>query len=175
MKELLHTPIFDVVELNEIEPGFRPVAIEAPDWVSVIVEKNQKFLMVQQLRFGTMEITTEFPSGTVEKNEKPITAACRELREETGLIVDENDLINLGSVSPNPAFMRNKKYTFYVNLDEVNYTETEQKLDSHEHVSYKWVRIADVLTDFGEGSGTDPAMLGTSLFLWLFNRERVNI
>ena len=166
MKDLLKTPIFKVVELDEIEAGFRPVAIEAPDWVSVIVEKDEKFLMVKQLRFGTMEITTEFPSGTVEENEPPITAACRELREETGIIIDENDLALLGTCSPNPAFMRNKKFIFYVNLDEVNYAQEEQSLDPHESIMCEWVDIEKIMNDFGKNSELDPAMLGTALFLY---------
>lgn len=168
MKELLKTPIFNVIELDEVEPGFKPVAINAPDWVSVLVEKDNSFLMVHQLRYGTMEITSETPSGTVEKGESPITAACRELKEETGIEVSEDDLIFLGTVSPNPAFMRNKKYIYYVNLDEIEYAETEQSLDPHEHISYEWVKKVDVFSKFARKTETDPAMLGTALFLYLF-------
>ena len=173
MRDLLHTPIFDVIELDEVEPGFKPVAINAPDWVSVIAEKNGKFLMVQQLRFGTEKITTEFPSGTVEKGERPITAACRELREETGIIIDENDLVPLGAVSPNPAFMRNKKHTFYVNLDEVNYAQVEQELDPHESIVFNWIDKIEVIRNFADRDETDPAMLGTSLFLYLRRKEMI--
>jgi len=39
MKELIaHTKIFDVVLKDEVMPGFRPVGIDAPDWVMVVAE-----------------------------------------------------------------------------------------------------------------------------------------
>ena len=165
MKELLKTPIFNVVELDEVEPGFRPIGIDAPDWVSVIVEKDDKFLVVRQLRYGIMKETVEFPSGTVEKGENPRDAAARELLEETGIKVNKEDLQGLFCCSPNPAFMMNTKYIYYVNLNKVNYTEVGQKLDEHEHIIYEWVdkyyltRIFCTLTN-------QPAMFGTALFAY---------
>lgn len=168
MKELLKTPIFNVVEKDEVESGLRPIGVDAPDWVSIIVEKNNKFLIVRQLRYGTMKETIEFPCGTVEKGEFVEDAAIRELEEETGIkIAKENKysvhLINI--CSPNPAFMMNKKYTFYVNLNDGAYEFVGQNLDEHEHITYEWVdkyyltRIFGTLPD-------QPAMFGTSLFAY---------
>lgn len=169
MKELLKTPIFNVVELDEVEPGFRPIGIDAPNWVSVIVEKDDKFLVVRQLRYGTMKETIEFPSGTVEKGEEARLAAARELLEETGIMVDSDKLDCILACSPNPAFMMNKKFIYYVNLDKTNYTQTEQYLDEHEHITFKWVDKFVLMDNFCNpwtDGGEKPAMFATALFAY---------
>ena len=38
----------------------------------------------------------DFPKGVLDRNESRIDCACRELFEETGLIIDKNKLVNLG-------------------------------------------------------------------------------
>ncbi|MDE1856014.1 MAG: NUDIX hydrolase [Candidatus Micrarchaeota archaeon] len=42
------------------------------------------FIMERQYRYGINKYLTEFPAGLIEKGEKPIDAARRELEEETG-------------------------------------------------------------------------------------------
>ena len=164
MKELLHTPIFDVMELDEVEAGFKPIGVKAPDWVSIIVEKDNKFLVVKQLRYGAMRETIEFPCGTMEEGESAYDAVVRELAEETGLIVDAKDIELISIVSPNPAFMMNKKYTFYVNLNTLAYRQESQHLDEHEHIKYFWEDKFTLTKNFGKTG--DPAMFGTSLFAY---------
>ena len=81
---LLHTPIFDVVKGEKTETGLEPVLVKAPDWVTVIVEENGKFLTVEQFRYGARRDIVEFTCGMVEPGEDPEAAARRELEEETG-------------------------------------------------------------------------------------------
>lgn len=164
MKELLHTPIFDVVKLDEVEAGFKPIGIKAPDWVSIIVEDgNGRFLLVEQLRYGIGSPTIEFPSGTVEKGEDPLDAAVRELAEETGLhIVDKDDVELIDVVSPNPAFMMNEKYVYYVDLKRADFRWEDQNLDEHEHIKFFWDHKLRVTQTFGKNRCI-AAMFGTSL------------
>lgn len=46
----------------------------------------------------------DLPKGKIDLGEEPITAAVRELREETGLIVDPVSLVDLGRF----AYKKNK-------------------------------------------------------------------
>lgn len=155
-KDIAHTPIFDVVygkavnKLTAKEANYdwmlaskkvlQPILIKAPDWASIIVEKDGKWLMVKQLRYGTNAMSTEFPCGMVEKDEPSIVAACRELQEETGVKLKLFSYLHvLGAYSPNPAFMTNKMHYFYVNLDECAYDMTDTKFDEHEDITHEWI------------------------------------
>ena len=66
--------------------------------------------MVRQYRHGADLITTEFPAGLVERGEDPAAAAGRELMEETGFRAGRLTL--LGELTPNPAFMTNRCFTY---------------------------------------------------------------
>jgi ADP-ribose pyrophosphatase len=110
--------IFDLLAVDRTSPGGQRGEfwiLDARDWVTVVPlvrtpEGRQGFLMVRQYRHGAEEITTEFPSGLVERGEDPETAAARELREETGHRAARLTLVS--NLRPNPAFMTNRSFTF---------------------------------------------------------------
>lgn len=145
MKQLLKTPIFEVIERDEAAPGFRPVSVVSPDWVTVVVEKDGKFLRERQFRFGIQAECEEFPCGMVEPGENPLDAAQRELREETGFDVSADSLEYAGSCSANPAFMTNRMHYFYVDLGKANYRKSGQELDEHEKIDVFWQDKAETL------------------------------
>lgn len=141
-KLLLSTPIFEVFKGKPVPAlnGLEPIRVKAPDWVTVIVEKDDEFIVVSQMRAGTMEEVSEFPCGVVELDESLTGAAARELREEVGLKVPAEELQYLGSMSPNPAFMTNHMHVFYFNMNEASGSVewTGQKLDEHENIGWAW-------------------------------------
>jgi len=85
--------------------------IDSPDWVNVLpITPAGDVVLIRQYRFGSVGETLEIPGGLIDPGETPRVAAGRELREETGYRADR--ITALGSVSPNPAFMRNRLYCF---------------------------------------------------------------
>lgn len=121
-KEILKSSIFGVSEVRRSGPDGSEgdfIVLDAPSWVNVIVPLTlcheatfcfDDFLMVKQFRHGSGTITMEFPAGAIDKNESPLEAAKRELKEESGYTAKE--FFYLGGVNPNPAFMSNKTHTF---------------------------------------------------------------
>lgn len=137
--ELLHTPIFDVTKGPEANNGLKPIKIKAPDWVSIMVEKDGKLLVEKQFRYGADDYIEEFPCGMVEEGEDPLDAVRRELLEETGIdIINKKDIVKLGQTNPNPAFMTNKMHYYYVCLDYSSWELRKQKLDEHEEIELSW-------------------------------------
>ena len=140
---LLHTPIFDVVKGEKTETGLEPVLVKAPDWVTIIVKKDDNVLVEKQLRYGSGCEIEEFPCGMVEKDETPHEAALRELREETGIKVGMKHLVYLGATNPNPAFMTNRMHYFFIDLNYAEWEQAEQKLDEHERITFSWEDLED--------------------------------
>ena len=167
---LLHTPIFDVVKGQKTKTGLEPVLVNAPDWVTIIVESKGKFLVEKQLRYGSASIVEEFPCGMVEKGEDPLNAAVRELEEETGFkIVDKSKIVKIGQVNPNPAFMTNTMHYFYVDLNKVKHVKAKQKLDTHENIKFFFEDIdrfcQSTLRKATSSNGKVPAMLVAAMTL----------
>jgi ADP-ribose pyrophosphatase len=141
--ELMWSEIENIEEKNEIIFTVKKVKSKAydgtmgtfikvspADWVTVIPELNEnEFIMVRQYRHGSAALTDEFPAGVIDRGENPIDAARRELREETGY--EAQEMIPLGKINPNPAFMTNTSYTF---LARGLTLMGEQELDEHERI-----------------------------------------
>ncbi|RMD56634.1 MAG: NUDIX hydrolase [Candidatus Thermofonsia bacterium] len=85
--------------------------LDTTDWINVIpLTANNEVVMIHQFRHGTGDVTLEIPGGMVDPNEDPADSARRELLEETGYTCD--DIIPIGVVHPNPAFLSNRCHTF---------------------------------------------------------------
>ncbi|MHB1373167.1 MAG: NUDIX hydrolase [Thauera sp.] len=69
-----------------------------PTGVHVLCEREGQLLLMRRAGTGFFDGLYSLPGGHVEPGESIRMAACRELREETGLEVTEGDLHLLGVV-----------------------------------------------------------------------------
>jgi hypothetical protein len=60
--------------------------------------------------------------------------------------------VKLGETNPNPAFMTNMMHYFYVNLDNVSYVHTNQKLDEYERIEFRWKAKTRFMFDLADNA-----------------------
>ncbi len=149
---------FDHMQNPRTGETLRRVVLETRDWVNVIaLTEDERVVVVRQFRFGSATITTEIPGGVIDRDEAPIDAARRELREECGYTAEH--WTYLGAVQPNPAFHDNLCHHFLardakrthpqeqdegedIQVDEIPLEEIRRKIRSGE------IQHALVLTAF---------------------------
>ena len=130
--KLLETKVFTVVQKEFEGTNFKPVGLNCYDWVMVIIKDTRKdqFVFVKQTRWGEEAQTVEFPCGTIDPDElikfgrekARLHAAIREVKEETGLDIKEEDVIMIKKpFNPNPAYFNNRMTIFYTEIPELEY------------------------------------------------------
>lgn len=85
---------------------------EYPDWVNITaIDREGRFVMIDQYRHGLGETSYEIPAGVIETSDStPLEAARRELFEETGYGGGTWRLLT--SISANPATQNNITHCF---------------------------------------------------------------
>ena len=141
------------------------LVLESPDWVNVVaVTRTGKLLIIYQYRSGADEITAEIPGGIVDEGESSLTAAKRELQEETGYT--SQDWRYLGAVQPNPAIHKHLCH-HWLALNVAK--STEMALDDGEDIQVECLTIKEVQAEIASGRLRHALVLsGLSrvLFLW---------
>jgi len=128
---------------------------ESLEWVNVIpITVDKKVVLIRQYRHGLGEITLEIPGGIVESGDSPLEGARRELKEETGYSASE--MIYLGMVNANPAFLNNGCHT-YLALD--SFPNGSQDLDDNEDIEIVLKPLEEIPRLIKEGEITHSLIL----------------
>jgi ADP-ribose pyrophosphatase len=129
-ERLYHGRIFDlIIEDIEDTPGsVRTCEIVSHPGGAVIVPllDSGDVILVRQYRYPLKKFIVELPAGKLEPNEDPLSAAKRELQEETGYTADHYE--KLAAILTTPGFCSEvlhiylatglKKFERGQNLDE---------------------------------------------------------
>jgi len=93
----------------------------------------------------------DIPKGKIDENETPIEACIREVREETGLIVDEFDLIPLGLYKYTPKKDLYLHYLFMSKLPDIDnltclttFTHPKLGIEILEINGYKHIKLNEI-------------------------------
>ena len=87
-KVAFECPYFKIVEEDFLAPSKKKhkyYLLKRGDYVVVIAREKNCFYLVELYRYTTKSRAPEFVAGAVEKNETPLQAAKKELREEAGI------------------------------------------------------------------------------------------
>lgn len=116
--------------------------IDSRDWVIVVARTpSGELILVRQFRWGSDELSWEFPGGIIDAGEDPVEAGLRELREETGYVAQSGRLIGL--CKPNPAILNNHCHIVFA--DNVELAEAGTEWDEHEEMEIRVIPEAQVV------------------------------
>ena len=133
--------------------------VENPDWVNVVaVTKDLRVVLIEQFRHGTGSVILEIPGGMTDEGEDPVSAAARELLEETGY--SSGRMIAIGKSHPNPAIQNNTIH-HYLALDCEKTSEVE--FDDHESIVSRLVPLHE-LDDLVHNGDITHSLAITAIF-----------
>lgn len=151
---------------SQVEDDF--YVITALDWVvALALTPERELVMVNQYRFGTEDLSWEFPAGIVEPGEDPVAAGVRELREESGFVGENPRLI--GCSYPNPAVQSNTCHYILVENAE---PRAEVEWGLHEEMEIATMSVESVFEHARTGC-IDHALVINALFYFRPHWDRI--
>lgn len=140
----------DTVQLPNGHAATREV-IRHVGAVGVIpVTDDGKVIIERQFRYPLNRVITEIPAGKLDSfTEDRLSAAKRELREETGYTAKE--WIPMGDYYPTPAYC-DERITLYLAR---GLTLGQRHLDEDEFLNFEAVPLADLVEQVMDGTITD--------------------
>lgn len=144
------------------------VVLESPDWINIIpITPAGNVILIHQYRHGIEDVMLEVPGGMVDPDESdPMDAARREMLEETGY--ESQELFRLGHVTPNPAFLNNRCYS-YVAFG-TRFVSPPQ-FDGAEDIKVEEVPLDTIPALITSGRITHSLVINAFYFLEQFRRE----
>ena len=115
----------------------------------VAEDADGKIIMIRQWRPGAEREILELPAGGINQGEEPMTAAIRELREETGALCEKAEPLLM--IQPSPAYNDEKVHMFYCKV--TGYAELE--LDDNEYVTVERYALEELIGMIMEGKMND--------------------
>ncbi len=166
-QELIRTPIFWVTEDKAVDPeGFeikRAIVQHIGSAVMMAVDDQRRILLVKQYRLPARDYLWELPAGRLDPGEDELTAAKRELTEETGYTAQQ--WTELASFWVSPGFLAEKMTIFLA--EQLQEGESEPMED--ERIETRWVP-ADELAGMIERGEIKDAKTMIGFYRWQAKR-----
>ncbi len=136
----------DEIKLPDGKRGGREYIKHVGAVCVVALTDDNKVIVERQFRYPMQEIILEIPAGKLDsKDEDPLLAAKRELKEETGAVAER--MTYLGKFYPTPAY---SDEVIHMYLAE-GLSFEEQSLDDDEFLTVELMPIDDLVNAILEG------------------------
>jgi ADP-ribose pyrophosphatase len=159
-KQVYDCGLFRVTEDRAVDPKTkfeikRSVVRHAGSAVMMAVDEKKRVLLVRQYRLPADRYLWELPAGRLDPGEKPIDAARRELKEETGYSAKK--WTRLASYFASPGYVQ-ERMTIFLAQD---LTEGEPTPMDDERIEVRWFKKKELAQMIDEGKIEDgKTMIG---------------
>lgn len=148
------------VEVDEVmcpdnQTSSREVVRKTPAAVILPILDNGDIILERQFRYPYNEVVIELPAGKVDEGEECLTAAKRELLEETGY--DCEKITYLGKIYPTVGFCDEVIHMYLA----TSLIKKEQHLDEHEFVDLFTCSIDEAIEMIEKGKIVDSKTICT--------------
>lgn len=140
--EIYQGRIFDVTvdTVREGETSYIREVVHHPGSAVIIpVFEDGTVALVRQYRHPALRYLLEAPAGTLQRGERPIEGAARELEEELGVVAA--NLVKLSEFFVSPGFCEEKMWVYLA----TEMTETKQQLEDDEIVEVVRLPLSQAL------------------------------
>ena len=132
-----------------------------PDFVhAAAITSDGEVVLVRQYRHGARHVSLELPGGLVDPDEDAVTAAVRELREETGYAGDSATLVHSGWA--NPVHYRNRLHLVLITGARLAGEAAPEPTEAFEVLTLPW---PDLAARVRNGEVSHPTQLSSFLHL----------
>lgn len=164
METVVYDNYLKVVQSKVKKNGVEKVMekVSHPDSVTVFLldYTAEAVILVKQYRYPVDAETIEAVAGKIEEGETPMAAAIREVLEETGYLLEENQIRPIGEYWKSPGYTTEKSHMFFAYV----------KGNPKEEPTEEGVEVVSVpLEKFLLGNTGKIECLSTSYFRWMFN------
>jgi ADP-ribose pyrophosphatase len=125
-----------------------------------------RILLIRNNRYAVGQILMELPAGTLEKGEKSMNCAGRELVEETGYLAGR--LEPLGNFFSSPGILSEKLYAFAA----YDLEKSQTALDEGEEIELHPASLDEAIEMIRSGEIHDGKTIATLLMYDRFHRSR---
>lgn len=147
--------------------------------VFIYDSQSQQVLFTEQFRIGSYPESgplLECVAGMIDEGECPKKAACRETFEETGLSIEENSLINVGTFMLSPGVLCEQTTIFLVDTDlsNVDTHKIHGEVEENEAITLKLYSYEDATALFPLDAPANPIvpMMARNLWLMRLNNDQ---
>lgn len=141
----------------KIDEGYE--LVEHPGASACLIVHQKQILLVKQYRKALKEDTWEIPAGKIDKSDKsPLTTVLREVKEETGINLDPNNLIYFGKIYTTPGFSNEIIHIFFYEIKDQNISKLLPE-SSQEIKEIKFFPIPQVFQMINENQIKDSKTL----------------
>lgn len=115
-----------------------------PPFISIILKKDNQILLLKRMNTGFADDLYAFPAGKVDGNEPMFQAAVREVKEELGVMLDEQSS-KVVHVCHYKGINDFEGLSFYVLAEKWEGEPRNSEPDRHEYI--KWFDIDKLPSD----------------------------